>query len=492
MTRDISLLIHQARKAGQPDQALSLATAHHEDKQSPVSAELLGWVLYDQLKLQPETLPIDERLDLLFELPVHWDTAQALARSLSWLIVKVGNQLLRISHDPLPVIVLLDKCMKLSLEPVDQYCPRAALLGLALRIGTSWDRMDDFLAWWDLSLLQPEDYQPSRSKDGKKTFMALAERVYILRSKRCLHTYVDESQVREVIYELEEVLISYPQYSYLLWYLAKLRMSIGEANQARKALMPFLLKNPREFWVWQLLAETWLDTDPDKSLAAYCQAITCQRDDAFLVRLREGLVALLVRMGNLPEARHELDLLVSTRQTRGWRLPPRVLTWINQEDLTRQTAVPLPYQQLAAPLRRAILPESGTESTMAIISQRQEQKKWLFWYSSDSINGIMPMNLISEPVQEGEYIELEYRKSGDKLTVVSACLTSEGPPELKKVVKCEVDTVHDQYAFAQGIFIPKSYLEVLRKGQKYEITAVKSWQPHKKQAGWRAISVIPI
>lgn len=502
------------RKAGRLDEALSLARQMLEAQPGEVQRlQELAWVHYAFIKAYPDdpqrVLP---HLQELVVLKLAWEGEQMLVRSLAWAIVKAGHNWVRNkwwtqTGDILALV------MHVQLLPAPTYCPRAALLQLALKIASQWDLFEAFVYWWNPEWLKPDDYQPVQVPGRKQALPPLAERLYIALAKRLLVPPYHEDMMRDRVAQLQAISNKYPHFQYTRWYAGKLLLALGDTESARKDLLPFLSKNQKAFWAWQILAETWRESDPQKALQAYCKAITLSRDESFLVRLREDLAALLFSMGNDAAAKAEVLRLTQTRLDQGWRLPGRVIDWLQMPGFEAMPSQALPYALHAKETMNWLGKASqaagrepkqdqakekvdtgetsgGLVRCIAVISGLQPERKRAFWVGEGERHGILPGHIHPGDLEIGQAVELELHADGERWKVSrSKVWPGTLPAGLKKELTGKLRPGKNQrYAFVEDIYIGENLLPKDTDG-RWKAIAIRSYHPAKQQLVWKAIEL---
>ncbi|MBK6964928.1 MAG: hypothetical protein IPH20_13570 [Bacteroidales bacterium] len=96
------------------------------------------------------------------------------------------------------------------------------------------------------------------------------------------------------------------------------------------ALLPFARKKRNDFWVWEILSEAWIN-DEEKVFALYCKALSCHSPEEMLINLRQKMAGILIKRKLYNEAKTEIDLLIASRNSSGFRIPQNVSDWQSQE-----------------------------------------------------------------------------------------------------------------------------------------------------------------
>lgn len=122
----------------------------------------------------------------------------------------------------------------------------------------TWSKMVDFLEWWNIENLLPEDYESFQMDNGRK-IMSLAEQVYIAYSKALLKLN-NKEKIQLFLPKIERLMDEYPEMVYPGYFCGKLMLVMGaERNEALNIVMPFVRKKKADFWVWQLIGDIYND-----------------------------------------------------------------------------------------------------------------------------------------------------------------------------------------------------------------------------------------
>ncbi len=245
------------------------------------------------------------------------------------------------------------------------------MLAFATRIAESFSKYVEFVRWWDLSNLQATDYEPYKPESGE-SYPSLAERI-IRALYKATKTEKKPDDLPWIIEFVRENVERYPEQKWFPYYLGKLLIWSGRAEAARDLVLPVVRSKATEFWAWDVLADTYSVDDVDAVISCLCKAAECGGEEKFLIQVRQRLGLLLKIAVRLPEAKHELELAVATRQRNDWRLP---------DELQRETAAPW-YTETEASKDNRNLYHEYTPRAKALLLQGMPSMEGL-------ISGIQP------------------------------------------------------------------------------------------------------
>ena len=190
-----------------------------------------------------------------------------------------------------------------------------------------WSLAEGYLAFvkeWGLANLTDDDRKPFVPKENpESSYPSLAENV-VSALYRCATTVSRSgcSLVKEnpwVIEYIGRAVDEYPKQLWYPYYYGKLLVEQGRCGDARGYIIKIAKQKMTEFWVWQVLAETYPDNQ-DRQLVCLCRAALCKaKDEAFLVSVHEMLGALLKDRGMDAEALCEFEKVDAIRAAKKWK-----------------------------------------------------------------------------------------------------------------------------------------------------------------------------
>lgn len=229
---------------------------------------------------------------------------------------------------------------------------------------SGWDKMADFLDWWNLNKLKEEDYTPYQLENGK-TIMSVAERAFIAKSKALLRLN-DLGRIEEFLPQMDNLMDNHPEMTYPGYFYGKMLLTLGSTQEdALRVILPFARKKATEFWVWQLMSDIFTN-DQEKQLACLLRAVNCRTQEKFLGKVRIKLANLYIQRNQLDCAKYHIDKVTQCYLPQGWHLPFEIDCWIHQPWIN--TVVPnanAPIDYIA--ITNGILC-AGTEEAVAIVT----------------------------------------------------------------------------------------------------------------------------
>lgn len=193
----------------------------------------------------------------------------------------------------------------------------------------TWPEMADFIDWWNLEKLTPEDFIPYKTDQGRR-IMALAERAFIANSKALLKLK-DLGRIEDFLPKMNSLMAEHPEMLFPGYFYGKLLLKLGnDTNEALKVLIPFVRNKVNEFWAWQLLSEVFCNEE-EKQLACLLRAVNCHTQETFLKNVRIKLASLYIRRRQYNCARYHIDAVTKCYASQGYRIPEEIFDWSHQQ-----------------------------------------------------------------------------------------------------------------------------------------------------------------
>ena len=228
--------IKELRKSGRLAEALEMAFAEFDsDPENIWTKRNLSWVYYEYIKANALPDCYNEFISSLtklvaLELP---EDEKMLFDTLTFQVGKLVFALLK--QEPIPaqkIKRLADLVRSFHFtKPSEGYS--YLLKGFHKGLKDSGHYLD-FVDWWGLENLSPQDFEKEKLPTGKE-IMALAEQIYIAYAKQLLpqkdlqgNVYFNRKKVEEFLPSLEALAENYPSYQYPPYFQAKLLLALGD------------------------------------------------------------------------------------------------------------------------------------------------------------------------------------------------------------------------------------------------------------------------
>jgi hypothetical protein len=330
--------IKELRQAGKLEEAYTMAKSELEVDLSNIwSKRNLSWVLYAQLdevtsNLDAFIAKINEVKDL--DLPV---SEEMFFDNISIVISKAARVVsFDTTHDYTKIYRLFDAIKEL---PIKRDSKWFSVLFNAMHKGMKEsNRYVEFADWWDLENFRSEDFL-KEEYNGKK-IMSIAEQAYIAYAKKLLEgtpidafgqqKVIDKDKIQSFLPKLDSLIEKHPDYQYPPYFKAKLLLALGNDENVLSAFLPFAKQKRNDFWVWELMAEIFLE-NKEIQFACYCKALSLKTSEDFLIKLRQSFAEMLIQKSMFNEAKTEIQKVIATREKHQWKIPNQIMQWTEME-----------------------------------------------------------------------------------------------------------------------------------------------------------------
>ena len=352
-----------------------------------------------------------------------------------------------------------------------------------------WPEMSDFLEWWNLDNLQPEDYVPYVNQKGQK-MMTLAERAFIAKSKALLKTN-DAGRIRQFLPAMETLMSQHDEMTYPGYFYGKLLLALGSnKDEALKAVIPFARKKAAEFWVWQLLSDVF-ENDDEKKLACLLRAVHCRTQETFLGKVRIKLADLYLKRKQPSFARYHIDAVARCYASQGWHLPNEIDCWIHQPWFN-QTAPdgndPMDYKTITD----NILCDGADECIAVVTYHDPNSRKSFLVYGYEKRLSLK----LSFKVSAGNILKLHYVKDKEGCVRVVSATKTQLPSGLDyaKHIKGTISKRDDkEFAFlkagARKCFVPPYAVKKNNLKNEDHVASLIVYDYDKKKDKWNWVCV---
>ncbi|MBM3160145.1 MAG: hypothetical protein FJZ66_02330 [Bacteroidetes bacterium] len=495
--------IKELRQAGKLEEAYAMAKAELEADLSNIwSKRNLSWVLYAQLdevasNLDAFIAKINEVKDL--DLPA---SEEMFFDNISIVIAKAARV---ISHettqDSTKIYLLFDAVKDL---PIKRDSKWFSVLFSAMHKGMKEsNRYVEFADWWDLENLRSEDFL--KEEYNSKKIMSIAEQAYITYAKKLLEgtpldpfgqqKVIDKDKIQSFLPKLDYLIEKQPDYQYPPYFKAKLLLALGNDGNVLSAFLPFAKQKRNDFWVWELMAEIFLE-NKEIQFACYCKALSLKTPEDFLIKLRQSFAEMLIQKSMFNEAKTEIQKVISTREKHQWKIPNQIMQWTEMEwyksanskrdnsDLylsQLKQAEEILFQDIPEEL---IVVEFVNENKNILSFVKDKQKHGFFNYTGKLIKpqiGDLLKVRFNGAGQNGFYKVLSSEKAGPNLTA-----------DAKKSFEGEIKINEEgKFGFVDDVFVEPSIVSRLnlQNSQSVSGNAILSFNKKKNQWGWKMIEI---
>lgn len=183
-------------------------------------------------------------------------------------------------------------------------------------------RFYGFFRKWNPEKLREEDWNEEKGENGE-TYKPLAVKS-IKKSKESLSSLSDD-QFGDLqwLIDLYGVAISkFPDDDWNIRSKALLHLQAGQLDEAKTIYKDLCLKMGEKYYIWQEFSDCW--GDADTKIALLCKAISLEKNEDFIGKIRLELAKQLISAGKLESAAVELSLYKKHYTQMGWRISAEV------------------------------------------------------------------------------------------------------------------------------------------------------------------------
>ena len=332
--------IKELRQAGKLDEALEMANQALElDFENIWNKRAAAWVYYDYLKKYAQPEQYEEFKGYLIkisdlQLP---EDEKMVFDNCAW---QIGSLVFSLQKTEQVDFVKINELFDLTrtfhfTKPSEAY---SFIYKAFHKSYQNWSGYLTFADWWNLENLRSEDFL-KEEYNGKK-IMSIAEQAYIAYAKKLLEgtpidafgqqKVIDKDKIQSFLPKLDYLIEKHPDYQYPPYFKAKLLLALGNDGNVLSAFLPFAKQKRNDFWVWELMAEIFLE-NKDIQFACYCKALSLKTPEDFLIKLRQSFAEMLIQKSMFNEAKTEIQKVISTREKHQWKIPNQIMQWAEME-----------------------------------------------------------------------------------------------------------------------------------------------------------------
>lgn len=389
---------------------------------------------------------------------------------------------------PKKIIFLLES-LRNDFQLIPEECNWYALaMRTALRVQDNYPQFLDFADWWGLEHLKEEDFTGFQTQDGR-TLIPLAERIYQAVGDAILDLEpFDKERAEAFLAKLQAVSKDHPEYTWLDYVESRLLLRLGQPQDAMDIVRRFLLKKPREYWAWTTLAQAAEQSGkPDVAIACLANAVTMQRKEELLVKVRENLGRLWLAAGEAAAGRAEIDMAYRTRMRNWGKIPPSL-----QELMESEAYLNAPnngdnrYRYRSLSLKARLFSVQGLPEAWGIVVAviKQEKGTKVILATGMEVTQIYSAGMATRPLEVGDMVKLYLDPS-----IMKAVLLEPGEPEqYPEFVREERGRIQPNpkgFGFIGDLFIPPFMIEEIAADINRVMRVRAAWNYNRKRDAWQ-------
>ncbi len=451
----------------------------------------IGWCLFEMLKANSSInqsneflLRLQEVVDLNNERPLDGFIINNLVWPVRTFVVNCCN-----NNTPLEDLLyrVLGILQHIPFDTADKNY--GILLGAFVK-AKKWGGFKRFIEWWDLDNIKDKDCEPYITREGKKV-MSVAEQAYITYSNVLLEEIAskiaDEEQVKAYTEKLAQVATLHPEFQYTSYFQSKLLLGIGYKKEAMDALMPFVKKKAKDYWVWDLLGDA--QSDIDLRISCYCKALSCHGKEQYLRKLHLKLCDIFLMKEMYNEACAELVEAITISKNNGWALPFKyqdytMEAWyLSTDKNTDNTEFYKKNVSMAEQLTYSDYPQ-----TPILVIKINKEKQVANFVTSEHKTGFFSCKGIKCKVGEAYLCRME-NDNGNHYKVY-VCESTDGVERgLIREFSGTLSIKQGGYGFVGDIFVKASMINGIENKTFVSGMAIPSYDEKKGKWGWVAYKV---
>jgi hypothetical protein len=494
--------IRELRKAGKLDEALAMAQSELDASPDNIWAKRnIGWVFYGYIS----------SCEVISQLPMFMNNIKAVENlqlpsgeemlfdSLAW---KIGKMIYVIGREEIIDVAAIKSLVRSIVgfsfsRPSESY---SFLLKAIHKVLKNTEAYNDFVDWWDLNNLRPEDFLSEKLPNGKDA-MSLAEMVYSGYTKNLLPksnynqgSHFNKSKAIAFLPLLTVVDEQNPNFQYVSYYRAKLLLALGDRDNTLSAFLPFARRKKRDFWVWDLLAEV-VNTDPEKMLACYCKGLSCKNPKEMLTNLRIRLCRILISKDLYNEAKTEINEIVRVRTENGYNISSEILNW--QQSVWYNTAIAMDsnnrYYRQHFMLAESVL-YADVDEEKVIIERVDLERTTLNYFTAEKRAGYFKYGKAIKNIKAGDVLEVRFKPSdgtrSEQIYTIRLSLDLDFRSRFVKRIKGEIKIPENKnFGFLDDVFVHPSLISSrgLKGGTEIDGEAIRAYDLSKDKWGWKLL-----
>ncbi len=503
--------VKELRKSGELDEALALANQDLEKEPTNIwNKRSIAWVYHDYLKKYTSKENVEifiEYLNKIKSLELPTDENMVFDAS----AYQIGKLLFSLAHeehiDYKSVNLIFEHIKDFHFtKPSEAY---SFLYKAFHKCYKAWTNYILFADWWDFDNFSSQDFLSEEFK-GKK-IMSIVEQAYIAYSKKLLEGETEEletplgrvlsnkkinkSKINDFIGKLDIIIENHADYQYPPYFKAKLLLALGDEAEVLSNFLPFAKKKRNDFWVWELLADTF-HAENERRMACLCKALSLRTPNEFLINTRQKLAELLIKEKKFQEAKTEIVKIISARNENNWKIPQQLTEWSEQDwykKIQSEKDNSFFYKQhvkIAEEILFVDIPEE-----IVVVEFVNENKSVLNFIKDKSKHGFFKYAGMVEKPEIGDLISVRFKGEGQdgyyKVFSVKTITDKTSCDALKEFTGNLKMREPANFGFVDDIFIePKLIVKhSLNKDDLINGKAVLSFNKKKNVWGWKAIKI---
>ena len=499
--------VKELRKSGKLEEALTMANQDLEqDPANNWNKRSLAWVYHDYLKEYATTGDFEKFVEFLnkliaLELPADEKMVfDSCAYQIGKLVFGLANDE---QIDYAKIDLLFENIKNIQFTQASE--SYSILYKAFHKCYKNRSNYLQFADWWGFENFSSQDYLSEEFK-GKK-IMSIVEQAYIAYSKKLLEgelqeveghilpKAIDKSKVEEFLGKLDIIIEKHPEYQYPPYFKAKLLLALGEEKEVLTGFVPFAKKKRNDFWVWELLADSFKAEDERKT-ACLCKALSLKTPDEFLINTRQKLAEILIKENKYQEAKTEIEKLLLARKENNWKIPKQITEWTEQSWYEISTSFKdnqSLYKQYKKKAEEILF--AGVPEEIVVIEFVNTNKSIINFVKDKSKHGFFSYSGLMEKPEIGDLISVRFNGEGQegfyKVFSIRKTANDTACRAIKEFQGRVKMGAAGSFGFVDDVFVEPALIvkHEINKNDLIKGKAVLSFNKKKNHWGWKAIKI---
>lgn len=501
--------IKELRKSGDTEKLRQAYNMAYEDlQQNPnngYAKRNIGWVYFEYLKInsdkeRPNIPNFLHILQKVYQLMLPEEEI-LLCDQILWRVNFVLNYLGKqqyVKYEEAFAIIDIVQTLHFT-KPSEPY---SFLLSTVHKlISKNKVRYTNFLSWWGLENLRPEDFQKTKTQYGE--IMSLAEKVYTAYYKALIPSQeirLSKEQVLANIEAINNITNTHPDYIYLPYFKVQMLLAIGENKEnIKQDFIPFAQKKPNEFWIWDLMQQ--LVTSEEDKLTCLCKAcLSGHKVEKMKTGVYLEMANYFIAKQMFSEAKHEILKIKSIKEENQHKIPNEIIQLMNTSwfATTQEKNNNIKFYKEYSKNADDILYINNPAENIFIYNINTEKNIANFITKDDSIGFFRTDKLKNKiKIRNGEVYKVRFseRNSNKPSKVQTIEISEDITLKQNNLMHC-TDSIKINpkgFGFINDVYIPANKVNSnqLRNGQVVEIDAIRKYNPKKETFEWSVTKLIP-
>lgn len=387
--------------------------------------------------------------------------------SIYWLVVKT---LAKTKPKEVWAYNLLDICTKLPAPQEHQLVE--AITFQALKVAGHKEEVLKVLEWVGIPQIASEHLL---EKAGCTVSKILLQKTFDETTPYLHYNFLDW---------LEGQAEKYPKLVFTKYYYIKLCIKNGFSDRARNHIADFLRSKGKDFWAWELAAQT--TDDPESRLACLAKAVSLCAKEEMLVNVRFQLANEFSQSGQWSYAAYEITKVIKTRAQKNWLVHQHMIELQDRIQIQTSKMSKPDYKELSAAAENLLFDQAET----VMISDVDENH---IRFLNDALQYSKIKRTSRSDLKPGDAAMVYYRNSRTNQFLVPVQIRkTDNPLSWVKEIEATIKPTPGGFSFSQGVYFPKSLLDrnAIMKESSVKAKTVWAFDQKKERYGWKAVLIV--